>query len=182
MDTGELGPLRCPATPMKVKLWNSLVKYTLTPQRLPVSCGSSQLSGMSTALSSQSEIGFFGQATRLVTNMLGGGKNAKPEVKSLQLAAAAAKKVCFFDCCSLNFMLTTSSPPPSLQPQHDNDNQHHQRQRDGQWPHHQHQCNDNANATISCKDSYCMSIHSSDIPCALHMMKTMTASTCMTPP
>ena len=29
MDTGELGPLRCPATPMKVKLWNSLMKYTL---------------------------------------------------------------------------------------------------------------------------------------------------------
>ena len=114
--------------------------------------------------------------------MLGGGKNAKPEVKSLQLAAAAAKKVCFFDCCSLNFMLATSSPPPSLQPQHDNDNQHHQHQHDGQWPHHQHQRNDNANTTVSCKDSYRVSIHSSDIPCALHMTKTTTASTHMTPP
>ena len=29
--------------------------------------------------------------------MLGGGKKATPEVKSLQLAAAAANKVCFFD-------------------------------------------------------------------------------------
>lgn len=55
---------------------------------------SSQLSGMSTASSSQSETGFFGQATKLVTSMLGGGKKPKPEVKSLQLAAAVAKKVC----------------------------------------------------------------------------------------
>ena len=36
MDTGELGPLS-PAIPVKVKLWNSLAKYILTPQRLPVS-------------------------------------------------------------------------------------------------------------------------------------------------
>ncbi|KIM50297.1 hypothetical protein SCLCIDRAFT_1225428, partial [Scleroderma citrinum Foug A] len=76
MDTGELGP-PSPATPVKA---TSIVR------------SSSQLSGMSTASSSQSEIGFFGQATRLVTNMLDGGKKAKPEVKSLQLAAAAAKK------------------------------------------------------------------------------------------
>ena len=58
---------------------------------------SSQLSGMSMASSSQSEIKFFSQATRLVTNMLGEGKKAKLEVKSLQLAATAANKVCFFD-------------------------------------------------------------------------------------
>ena len=56
---------------------------------------SSQLSGMSMA--SSSVIGFFSQATRLVTNILGGGKKAKPEVKCLQLAAAVANKVCFFD-------------------------------------------------------------------------------------
>ena len=37
-----------------------------------IMCSSSQLSGMSMASSSQSEIEFFGQATRLVTNMLGG--------------------------------------------------------------------------------------------------------------
>ncbi|KIM65488.1 hypothetical protein SCLCIDRAFT_1212216 [Scleroderma citrinum Foug A] len=76
MDTGELGP-PSPATSVKA---TSIVH------------NSSQLSGMSMALSSQSEIGFFGQATKLVTNMLGGGKKAKLEVKSLQLAAAAAKK------------------------------------------------------------------------------------------
>ena len=180
MDTGELGP-PSPATPVKVKFWNSLAKYTDASKATSIVRSSSQLSGMSTALSSQSEIGFFGQATRLVTNMLGGGKKAKLEVKSLQLAAAAAKKVCFFDCFSLNFMLTTPSPLLSLQPQHNNDNQHHQRQRDRQWPH-QHQHNNNANATVSCKDSYHVSIHSSDIPCALHMMKVMTASTRMTPP
>jgi len=100
MDTGELGPPST-ATTVKVMLWSSLTKYTLTsPKATSIVRSSSQLSGMSTASSSQSEIGFFGQATRLVTNMLGGGKKAKPEVKSLQLAAAAAKKVCFFECCS----------------------------------------------------------------------------------
>ena len=83
--------------------------YSDTSKATSIVCSSSQLSGMSTTSSSQSEIEFFGQATRLVTNMLGGGKKAKPEVKSLQLAAAAAKKVCFFDCCSLNFMSTTPS-------------------------------------------------------------------------
>ncbi|KAG2154855.1 hypothetical protein DEU56DRAFT_725356 [Suillus clintonianus] len=53
----------------------------------------SQLSMASTSSSSQqSQIGFFGQATKLVNSMLGTGKKVKPEVKSLQLAAAAAKK------------------------------------------------------------------------------------------
>lgn len=47
----------------------------------------------STASSSQSQVGFFSQATKLVSGMLGGGKKAKPELKSLQLAAAAAKRV-----------------------------------------------------------------------------------------
>ena len=96
MDTGELGPLS-PVTPMKVKLWNSLTKYTDTSKATSIMRSSSQLPDMSTASSSQSEIGFFSQATRLVTNMLGGGKKAMPEVKSLQLAATAANKVCFFD-------------------------------------------------------------------------------------
>ena len=71
--------------------------YSDTSKATSIVCSSSQLSGMSTTSSSQSEIEFFGQATRLVTNMLGGGKKAKLEVKSLQLAAAAANKVCFFD-------------------------------------------------------------------------------------
>ena len=96
--------------------------YSDASKATSIICSSSQSSGLSMALSSQSEIGFFGQATRLVTNMLGGEKMAKPEVKSLQLAAAAAKKVCFFHCHSLNFMTTTPSPPPSLQPQHNDDN------------------------------------------------------------
>lgn len=53
----------------------------------------SQLSMASTSSSSQqSQVGFFGQATKLVSSMLGTGKKTKPEVKSLQLAAAAAKK------------------------------------------------------------------------------------------
>ena len=39
-------------------------------------------------------MGLFGQASKLVSSVFGGGsKKAKPEVKSLQLAAAAAKKV-----------------------------------------------------------------------------------------
>ena len=71
--------------------------YSDTSKATSIVCSSSQLSGMSTTSSSQSEIEFFSQATRLVTNMLGGGKKAKLEVKSLQLAAAAANKVCFFD-------------------------------------------------------------------------------------
>ncbi|KAI0918494.1 hypothetical protein AcV5_002474 [Taiwanofungus camphoratus] len=53
----------------------------------------SQQSMASTASSSRSQVGFFGQASRLVNSMLGGSKKSKPEpVKSLQLAAAAAKK------------------------------------------------------------------------------------------
>ncbi|KAI0639365.1 hypothetical protein C8Q77DRAFT_1152348 [Trametes polyzona] len=53
----------------------------------------SQQSMASTASSSQqSNIGMFGQASRLVSSLLGGSKKTKPEVKSLQLAAAAAKK------------------------------------------------------------------------------------------
>lgn len=57
----------------------------------------SQQSMASTASSSQqSQLGFFGQASKLVSSVLGGSKKSKPEVKSLQLAAAAAKKVRVF--------------------------------------------------------------------------------------
>ncbi|OCH89305.1 hypothetical protein OBBRIDRAFT_819794 [Obba rivulosa] len=51
----------------------------------------SQQSNASTASSSQSQLGFFSQASKLVSSVLGGSKKAEP-VKSLQLAAAAAKK------------------------------------------------------------------------------------------
>ena len=54
----------------------------------------SQLSMTSSASSSQSHLGILGHASKFVSSVLGGGKKAKPEVKSLQLAAAAAKKVC----------------------------------------------------------------------------------------
>ncbi|KAI6031840.1 hypothetical protein BKA83DRAFT_587332 [Pisolithus microcarpus] len=52
----------------------------------------SQLSMTSATSSSQSETGFLGQATKLVASMLGGGKKDKPEIKSLQRAAATAKR------------------------------------------------------------------------------------------
>ncbi len=42
---------------------------------------------------SNSNLGILGQASKLVSSVFGGGKKAKPEVKSLQLAAAVAKKV-----------------------------------------------------------------------------------------
>ncbi|KAF8213059.1 hypothetical protein K438DRAFT_1803337 [Mycena galopus ATCC 62051] len=56
----------------------------------------SQMSQMSTASSassqSQSQVGFLGQASKLMNSVLGTSKKGKPEVKSLQLAAIAAKK------------------------------------------------------------------------------------------
>ncbi|KAJ6610930.1 hypothetical protein B0H10DRAFT_2058676 [Mycena sp. CBHHK59/15] len=51
----------------------------------------SQMSMASTA-SSQSQVGFLGHASKLMSSVLGTGKKGKPEVKSLQLAAVAAKK------------------------------------------------------------------------------------------
>jgi len=60
----------------------------------------------STTSSSQSQAGFFSQASKLVNSVLGGSKKTKPEVKSLQLAAQAAKKVrsvmTYFDVLVLN--------------------------------------------------------------------------------
>jgi hypothetical protein len=53
----------------------------------------SQSSTTSSASSSQSNLGIFGHASKFMINVLGGAKKLKPEVKSLQLAAAAAKKV-----------------------------------------------------------------------------------------
>ncbi|KAF9237351.1 hypothetical protein BU15DRAFT_63233 [Melanogaster broomeanus] len=69
-----------------------LFTINLVEKPTPVTRSNSQMSMTSTASSSQSQVGFFGQATKLVSSMLGGSKKAKPEVKSLQLAAAAAKK------------------------------------------------------------------------------------------
>ncbi|KAF8140270.1 hypothetical protein EV363DRAFT_1500545 [Boletus edulis] len=57
----------------------------------PNARNASQISIASDASSSQSRDGFFMQATKLVNSMLG-GKKAKPGLKSLQLAAAAAKR------------------------------------------------------------------------------------------
>ncbi|TFY81947.1 hypothetical protein EWM64_g2063 [Hericium alpestre] len=58
----------------------------------------SQLS-LASSSGSSSQMGFFGQASKLVSSMLGGGKKVKAEpkvkgepVKSIQLAAAVAKK------------------------------------------------------------------------------------------
>ncbi|KAI0669935.1 hypothetical protein C8Q78DRAFT_1171319 [Trametes maxima] len=53
---------------------------------------SQQSMASTTSSSQQSQLGFFGQASKLVSSVLGGSKKGKPEVKSLQLAAAAAKK------------------------------------------------------------------------------------------
>lgn len=51
---------------------------------------------ISSSASSQSQAGFFGQASKLLTSALGSSKKGKPEVKKvLQMAAVAAKKVIF---------------------------------------------------------------------------------------
>ncbi|THV04963.1 hypothetical protein K435DRAFT_714094 [Dendrothele bispora CBS 962.96] len=60
------------------------------PSKIPRS--ETAMSMSSTSSTQSSNIGFFGQATKLVSSVLGSGKKVKPEVKSLQLAAAAAKK------------------------------------------------------------------------------------------
>lgn len=55
-----------------------------------------QLSAASSSGESSQPVGFFGHATKLVSNMLGVSKKNKIEPpKSIQLAAAAAKKVVF---------------------------------------------------------------------------------------
>ncbi|OBZ80042.1 hypothetical protein A0H81_00766 [Grifola frondosa] len=70
----------------------STVSLVKSKPDIPERSGSQQ-SMASTSSSSQSQGGFFGQASKLVSSMLGGSKKAKAEpVKSLQLAAAAAKK------------------------------------------------------------------------------------------
>jgi hypothetical protein len=49
---------------------------------------------MASSVSSQSQPGFFGQASKLLTSALGTSKKGKPEIKKvLQKAAFAAKKV-----------------------------------------------------------------------------------------
>jgi hypothetical protein len=60
----------------------------------------SQLSMNSSASSQQSRLGILGQASKFVSSVLAGRK-VNPQVKSLQLAAAAAKKVGSTLCSSL---------------------------------------------------------------------------------
>lgn len=49
---------------------------------------------MTSSQSSQSQAGFLGQASKLLSSALGTSKKGKPEVKKvLQMAAVAAKKV-----------------------------------------------------------------------------------------
>ena len=60
-----------------------------------------QLSAASSSGESSQAVGFFGHATKLVSSMLGVSKKNKMEPpKSIQLAAAAAKKVVYLTCRS----------------------------------------------------------------------------------
>ncbi|EIW64703.1 uncharacterized protein TRAVEDRAFT_68460 [Trametes versicolor FP-101664 SS1] len=78
---------------LKGKPTVTLVQQSSKSDLIPEHRSESQQSMASTASSSQqSQLGFFGQASKLVSSVLGGSKKSKPEVKSLQLAAAAAKK------------------------------------------------------------------------------------------
>ncbi|KAI1797846.1 hypothetical protein LXA43DRAFT_982300 [Ganoderma leucocontextum] len=71
----------------------STVKLVQKPDLSSQTRSDSQQSMASTTSSqSNSNLGILGQASKLVSSVFGGGKKAKPEVKSLQLAAAAAKK------------------------------------------------------------------------------------------
>lgn len=76
-------------TPLKVELILNCTFQKFNPR------SQSQQSLVSSMNSSQqsSQVGFFGQAAKLVSTVLGGGRTKKSEVKSLQLAAAAAQKV-----------------------------------------------------------------------------------------
>jgi len=64
---------------------------------------------MASSASSQSQAGFFGQASKLLSSALGTSKKGKPEVKKvLQKAAVAAKKVPFDyqpNFCRSSFLL-----------------------------------------------------------------------------
>lgn len=65
----------------------------------------------STSSSQSQQLGFFGQATKLMTSVLGGGKKTKPEpVKSIQRAAVAAKKVGCKDVCRINHNVRFLTP------------------------------------------------------------------------
>ncbi|KAI8995594.1 hypothetical protein BD414DRAFT_435643 [Trametes punicea] len=70
----------------------TLVQQTKTDTSIQPRSESQQSMASTASSSQQSQLGFFGQASRLVSSVLGGSKKGKPEVKSLQLAAAAAKK------------------------------------------------------------------------------------------
>jgi len=57
---------------------------------------------------SSQPVGFFGHATKLVSSMLGVSKKTKTEPpKSIQLAAAAAKKVIF---SKMHYMCNSVDP------------------------------------------------------------------------
>ncbi|KAG7099202.1 hypothetical protein E1B28_001069 [Marasmius oreades] len=71
-----------------VKPTVSFVESTVPQQDRSIPLSSSQTEEQS----QPSQGGFFGHATKLVSNVLGTNKKPKAEVKSLQLAAAAAKK------------------------------------------------------------------------------------------
>ncbi|THG98602.1 hypothetical protein EW026_g3604 [Hermanssonia centrifuga] len=58
----------------------------------PRSQSQQSMASTSSSQSQQSQLGFFGQASRLVNSVLGGSKKGKEPVKSLARAAAAAKK------------------------------------------------------------------------------------------
>ncbi|KAJ7492630.1 hypothetical protein FB451DRAFT_541411 [Mycena latifolia] len=60
----------------------------------PMAVRSQSQMSMASSASSQSQGGFLGHASKLMSSVLGTSKKGKPEVKSLQLAAVAAQKVC----------------------------------------------------------------------------------------
>jgi hypothetical protein len=85
-----------PAVPPKDFLFNPpSTAFSLPPASslgLPARLPSPSSQKSASALSAQSTA-WVGQATKLVSSVLGGSKGKKPQVPSLQRAAAAAKKV-----------------------------------------------------------------------------------------
>ncbi|KAJ7783775.1 hypothetical protein DFH07DRAFT_873986 [Mycena maculata] len=79
-DESDLGEMEIDPAKLTVALVDPMVARS-----------QSQIS-MTSSASSQSHGGFLGQASKLMNSVLGNSKKGKPEVKSLQLAAMAAKK------------------------------------------------------------------------------------------
>jgi hypothetical protein len=110
LDLDDLGleSVKSTAGPMKVRKFLSLTiqsSNAFRHQSQGPERSQSQMSMASTS-SSQSQIGWVGQATKLVSSVLGGSKSKKPQVPSLQRAAVAAKKVRISD--SLRTTLTVA--------------------------------------------------------------------------